>query len=375
MFRYLAILVVLALGIQVYLLVWLHAGHDGVLLDSLGLKKHREVDVNGGSMPSVDDATGSDNNNDNDQQLQQRLRPLIDPRSILEKAGVQLDSNSLSRLPKPGDIESMYGEGPIVLGLETCDSFRSSFAPEDRYVAPAGSFNTGTNLLATVLRRNCYIPEREGAFEDVWKSGMKFQVPWGKHNPVSWRLHNVAEQGGFLEGEKQEAVLPIVVVRDPISWMSSMCRHPYGVQLAGNCRGTTMVGVTHGVTTWYRDKATRYESLMDLWHTWYGDWIHNSNFPALFIRFEDIIFHGEELTKQVCDCAGGKMRDQFFIKEESAKGEIGSHKGGSGFLESVIKNGDAMKRKEALQNSDDLDHLKSEKFADMLSLLHYLIPE
>ena len=47
------------------------------------------------------------------------------------------------------------------------------------------------------------------------------QVPWGKHNPVDWRgLH--AAQG--LEGVDVDGVLPVVVVKDPFTWMRSMCR-------------------------------------------------------------------------------------------------------------------------------------------------------
>ena len=115
---------------------------------------------------------------------------------------------------------------------------------------------------------------------------------------------------------------------------------------------------------------------MKMWHGWYSDWINRSpGFPAVFIRFEDIIFHAEEVIAQVCECAGGTMRDEFFRKEESAKGEIGSHKGGSGFIESIIKNGDAEKRKGALRDRKDIDHLKSEEFKDMLAMFHYSMPE
>ena len=47
------------------------------------------------------------------------------------------------------------------------------------------------------------------------------QVPWGKHNPVDWRGQHAA-QG--LEGVDVDGVLPVVVVKDPFTWMRSMCR-------------------------------------------------------------------------------------------------------------------------------------------------------
>ena len=53
------------------------------------------------------------------------------------------------------------------------------------------------------------------------------QVPWGKHNPVDWRGQHAA-QG--LEGVDVDGVLPVVVVKDPFTWMRSMCR----MDLCGN---------------------------------------------------------------------------------------------------------------------------------------------
>ena len=42
-----------------------------------------------------------------------------------------------------------------------------------------------------------------------------------QHNPVDWRGQHAA-QG--LEGVDVDGVLPVVVVKDPFTWMRSMCR-------------------------------------------------------------------------------------------------------------------------------------------------------
>lgn len=52
-----------------------------------------------------------------------------------------------------------------------------------------------------------------------------FQVPWGKHNPVSsFRGHHFAKSS---VGEKPENYLPVLLVKDPATWINSMCKHSY----------------------------------------------------------------------------------------------------------------------------------------------------
>jgi len=54
---------------------------------------------------------------------------------------------------------------------------------------------------------------------------------------------------------------------------------------------------------------------------------------------------------------------------------VGAHKGGSGFLESIMKNGDVEKRRKALKRRDDVEYLKSAEFRDLMEMFHYSIPE
>merc|ERR1719148_665931 len=89
-------------------------------------------------------------------------------------------------------------------------------------IGPAGIFNTGTNLLASILANQCTIPDPDKGSKA--RKGMLWQVPWGKHNPISLRLkHHTSNQGGIT----QTNVLPVVTIKDPYHWMGSMCRHSY----------------------------------------------------------------------------------------------------------------------------------------------------
>jgi len=69
---------------------------------------------------------------------------------ILRKAGVTLTDDLIKSLPPPDEVESMYGNKPIILGLDRCAAFRKAIPAEDAFIAPAGMFNS-------VRRSTCMI--------------------------------------------------------------------------------------------------------------------------------------------------------------------------------------------------------------------------
>ena len=102
--------------------------------------------------------------------------------NILTAANIQLDEELAHQLPKWEDIVSMYGDKPIIYGLDTCQEYRDTFKPEDRMLGPAGIFNTGTNLLFELMKANCNIKEARNSktHREPKRNGMRFQPPWGK---------------------------------------------------------------------------------------------------------------------------------------------------------------------------------------------------
>lgn len=97
---------------------------------------------------------------------------------ILRAAGVEIDEELASILPTWEDIVSMYGDKPIISGLETCEPYRESVRPEDRMTGPAGMFNTGTNLLFELMKVNCDIKEaRMKPRREPKHNGMRWQAP------------------------------------------------------------------------------------------------------------------------------------------------------------------------------------------------------
>ena len=102
--------------------------------------------------------------------------------NILTAANIQLDAELASQLPSWDDIVSMYGDKPLIHGLETCKTYRDTVEPADRMLGPAGIFNTGTNLLFELMKANCNIKEARTSktHREPMRNGMRFQPPWGK---------------------------------------------------------------------------------------------------------------------------------------------------------------------------------------------------
>ena len=67
---------------------------------------------------------------------------------ILHSASVEIDKELAEQLPTWDDVVSLYGDRPIIHGLETCEPYRQAVTPENRMTGPAGMFNTGTNLVS-----------------------------------------------------------------------------------------------------------------------------------------------------------------------------------------------------------------------------------
>ena len=86
----------------------------------------------------IKEQAGSDN------KRQSEVQPYID---ILQRAGVKgvkllADPDIVKKLPLKSDVEDLYGSEPVIIGLETCKTFRETIDPGDAYVGPAGMFNT-----------------------------------------------------------------------------------------------------------------------------------------------------------------------------------------------------------------------------------------
>jgi hypothetical protein len=144
--------------------------------------------------------------------------------NILKSAGVDsLTNDDIEVLPTWTQVSSLYGSEPVIYGLETCETYRTTLQQyiknsntTDYQPAPrvAGLFNTGTNAVSQSMSMNFIM------MDDY----MVYNLFWGKHVPPRdiWTRP--------YPKDRIETTLPIVLVRDPMYWMQSMCKAPYNAK-------------------------------------------------------------------------------------------------------------------------------------------------
>jgi hypothetical protein len=194
-----------------------------------------------------------------------------------------LEQTVIDSLPLWSTVVKLYGDQPVIVGLDTCEAFRGTGDPADHFLGVAGTFNTGTNLMSELFIANCRMPARMAKFGKVnrgirWQVRLRYimllsrvkrytsciiriiipnvffvglvmavivthmfvilssspKVPWGKHTPVtddSYRLTHKTEKDS---GVDPASIFPAVTVRDPAAWMQSMCRHEYAMEWPHN---------------------------------------------------------------------------------------------------------------------------------------------
>mmetsp|Transcript_22578 Transcript_22578/g.33045 ORF Transcript_22578/g.33045 Transcript_22578/m.33045 type:complete len:414 (-) Transcript_22578:87-1328(-) len=309
------------------------------------------------------------------------VRPLEE---ILASAGVEVTQEIQDSLPPVQDIVDMYGDRPVIAGLDRCDAFQDSIKFGEGFIAPAGMFNTGTNLLAEMLEHNCYLPDKVAKYGEG-RVGIRYQVPWGKHSPVSWRFKHHAPQ---QEDQDQSSYLAAVVIKDPYTWMDSMCRHKYAanwMHFEGHCPNLVPITpkekkiIDDAETVevkirYFKHNVTSHTSMAGLWNDWYGSYL-DADFPRLVVRFEDLLLHAEDVVGKVCRCGGGKMYNKpFEYIQDSAKKKGGKvHEGSNGLVKSMIKYGDAANRLKPYQ-PEDLEYAKLTLREDLMDQFHYSRP-
>jgi hypothetical protein len=180
-----------------------------------------------------------------------------------------------------------------------------------------------------------------------------------------------------------DAVLPIVAIRHPYTWMTAMCRHSYQTRwkhVRDHCyeslylqnpilkvpygfkNYTTIIDSTTG-TSVTKNVTNSYKSLADMWVEWYKpyylDTIYN-NTPRIMVRHEDLVYRPKKVITSICECVGGTIRsDGFQYKEDSANEGKGHGKHRSGLLTAIIKYGQPLEDWYASYTSTDRTIMKA----------------
>lgn len=183
-------------------------------------------------------------------------------------------------LPSWHHVEDLYGDKVRIVGKERCDEFKKKVPENRRRVAVAGMFNTGTNLLDTHLIHN------EHGVKNIW------QVPWGKHRMAEVKYTHTADQ---MHKYNKDDVFPIVIVRDPLSWMQSMCHNRYSAHWRHGPHHCPNLVPTeedrkqfHTLHNSFRvnirfdeNSSYAFNSLAHLWSEWHQQYL-DAEYPLMF---------------------------------------------------------------------------------------------
>ena len=250
-----------------------------------------------------------------------------------------------SQLPTWQQVIARFGREPRIIGLDTCEAYNRAIPRGRRMLAAAGTFNTGTNLLAQLLQHNCIIDDR--------KESMQWQVNWGKHQSPKFRL-NHSVHSNLVNAE----MMPVVMVRDPYNWMQSMCKTRYSAHwfhvVPDHCpnfipneverdwydtpayfvrkhykndpwkvdnvldkAGFSLHATVIPVRVRYKATNVYHKSLVHMWKDWNQDY-YEATFPRLMIRLEDLVYHPRVVLEEVCHCVEGTLSPNLTLPEESA---------------------------------------------------------
>lgn len=197
-------------------------------------------------------------------------------------------------------FHDLYGTTPHIIGLERCAKM---------HLAVTGLFNTGTNLMAELFRNNCFVRKGSRRTPSSW------QVPWGKHRPLTSRGEFYVKGA---QGVNVSTVMPVMVVRDPLTWMKSMCRNPYAAKMQPRLKDCRSISMRSSVNVSHPDITEQYSSLVEYWSKWNGLHLH-ATFPRLIVRFEDLAFNQEATVRHLCGCVGGFVPEKFVLSDQSTK--------------------------------------------------------
>jgi hypothetical protein len=238
---------------------------------------------------------------------------------------------AMEQLPTNTEIIQFYGAQPILVGTEDqCTVYRTQHVPNPwhRWMGVAGLFNTGTNLLAQLLQRNCIMPATAAGMEHV-EDTILFQVPWGKHALATVSRNRTAPH--YHDYNKDDG-LAVVVVRHPFAWAHSMCHNPYIVEWEHN--KTHCPNLSQPVSTWGHGG-----NLVQFYNTWYQAYVTQFPYPRIIVRLEDLTLRPESTIQQICTCAGGTLRNStnFWHATSSAKSKHAGHTSTTGMVEAWHK--------------------------------------
>ena len=114
-------------------------------------------------------------------------------------------------------------------------------------------------------------------------------------------------------------------------------KDPWLVDNVMNTANFTLQHKTVPVYVKYNRETINHDSLAHMWNDWYHDY-YGASFPRVMVRYEDLLFYGQEVTTAACRCFGGRMKPRFtHVGDSAKKGSIHINK--TSLIDNIIRFG------------------------------------
>jgi len=219
---------------------------------------------------------------------------------------------------------------PAIRKPSFCDLGDGVPSPNKRAIHIFGLQNTGTNLLLSMLIQNFGYgnDNQDGALEIYDATDDLFHGFW-KHASVELVGERFPECLSLLASR---AVIPLVMVRNPMSWLQSMRKAPYEMcnctigddWLNKECWHQVPDGnSTCAIKCWNSTQpSTRYPRLQSVWSSWMSGYHAFSRFglpDPLFVHYEDLVQDPVAIMTQIAARLNLTLPSEVIIMEGPAK--------------------------------------------------------
>ena len=131
-------------------------------------------------------------------------------------------------------------------------------------------------------------------------------------------------------------------------------------------------GNTVPVTMHYNSENMTFPTIADLWNAYYREYLLD-DFPKLQVRAEDLIFFPKEVTKSVCECAGGRIHDMENFNYITKALKDATAKTKYSMVDLLIRYGSGKKRTTQM-TKEDLAYANSTLDSDLMQFYGYFHP-
>jgi hypothetical protein len=216
-----------------------------------------------------------------------------------------------------------YGGGAGVWsgmeGLRAASSGPVVRDPSKIYFKVLGHFDTGTHLLSELIVRN--LDASQVVVSDPNQEGTVNCTFW-KHSYLRLLQQTTPR---ILEECKEPNIIALAIVRDPLSWLSSIHTKPYDIK---NCtvgedwmlKPCTYPQVRHADLS-----GKTFSSVAAIWNNWTID--YETVLPQAFnrnliITYEDMVLHPAATLEKVAKLANVPLPKTLDLVNEQVKGDV-----------------------------------------------------